>query len=331
MKRLVTADLQLDATSLNKYRLDFFAEKLPALVQKYAPDQLLVLGDITEQKDYHPAPLVNLIVDTFCHLSELCEEVIILEGNHDYSHAKHPFFSFLNQDNFDRIKWFGGVHEYDNCLFLSHTRNHKEEWKAVRTFEGFDYIFAHNIFTGVKANGQSLSGIPVSIFPDDCCVISGDVHEPQSFDCVTYVGSPYLCNFGDDYVPRVLLLDDLDIKSIKIKGPQKRLIEVYFNQSQDDWVFKGTYDEGDTIKFQVYLKMENVASWAKIRAWVEKWASKRNVIAHSINPIVEYVKGEGSKLVKGSRKSDNDFLDSFVARFGLDEHTAGVGKDLIGD
>lgn len=225
MRRLCTADWQLCDNPRDRYRTDFVLTQLPALIEKYKVDQLLVLGDLTEQKDSHPAPLVNDIVGAFYELSNMCE-IIILQGNHDILHAAHPFFRFL--DCFKDISWITVPTERDNCLYLPHTRDHKKDWKGLN-FKDKDFIFAHNIFEGVKANGQALAGIPRNIFPKDVCCISGDVHEPQTIanGKIIYVGSPCLCDFGDDYEPRVLLLDDLTIKSIKVKGVQKRLIQAY--------------------------------------------------------------------------------------------------------
>ena len=229
MKRLVTSDWQLCDNPRDRYRTDFVVKTLPILIQKYKPDQLLILGDLTEQKDNHPASLVNEVTDTLCSLASSFEiEIIVLQGNHDFLHNAHPFFAFL--ENWPRIHWIKQPEEFDNCLYLPHTRNYKEDWKNIGFTKQYDYIFAHNIFTGVNAaSGHALSGIPPTIFPKDALVISGDVHEPQTVadGRIIYVGSPCLTDFGDSYKPRVLLLDGLDVKSIKVKGVQKRLIQAY--------------------------------------------------------------------------------------------------------
>lgn len=209
----------------DRYRTDFVVKTLPELVGKHKPDQLLILGDVTEHKDQHPARLVNELVNALCDLAASHKlEIIVLQGNHDFLSNAHPFFAFL--ENFKGIRWIAKPEVLDNCLYLPHTRDYKKDWKGI-DFKGHDFIFAHNIFEGVKANGQKLSGIPTKIFPEDAFVISGDVHEPQSFDCVTYVGSPFTTDYGDDYQGRVLLLKGLKAKSIKVFGPQKRLVEAF--------------------------------------------------------------------------------------------------------
>src|SRR5271170_2700183 len=94
MRRLITSDWQLDANPRDRYRLDFVLKTLPELIDKYKVDQLLVLGDLTEAKDCHPASLVNEIVQALMEINKKCQ-LIILEGNHDYLQKDTPFFEFI--------------------------------------------------------------------------------------------------------------------------------------------------------------------------------------------------------------------------------------------
>lgn len=322
MRRLVTGDWQLCDNPRDRYRTDFIVNQFMTLVAKYQPDQVLVLGDLTELKDNHPAALVNEIVDIFHRLSTMCQ-VIFLEGNHDHLHIEHPYFRFVQKFG---VVWISKPTVLDGCLYLPHTRNYKKDWVDI-DFTGHDFIFAHNIFDGVKSNGQKLSGIPTSIFPDDAFVLAGDVHDPQTVDCVTYAGSPFLCDFGDDFQPRILLIDDLQVKSIKVYGPQKRVIEVDWNDGERD--YRGRFNDGDIIKFKVNIGMEHTAEWDKIRGQVQDWGVKHNLIVNTIQPIVSFVQGERAKAVKGERKSDSTYFEAFAKRNGLDEKTAEIGRGII--
>lgn len=324
MRRLISSDWQLRDNPRDRYRTDFVLNEIPRLVEKYKPDQLLVLGDLTESKDAHPASLVNEIVNFFCSLTGSFEiETVILQGNHDFLHNGHPFFAFM--ENFKAVHWISKPEILDGCLYLPHTRDYKKDWSAV-DFKGHDFIFAHNIFEGMKANGQKLSGIPTKIFPDDAVVISGDVHEPQSFDVVTYVGAPFLCDFGDCYQPRMLLLDGLEMKSIKVKGPQKRVIEV---GPAGNVLSPANWNAGDIVKIKVHLEMKDVSEWAKIREGMQTWASEIGLTVDSIVPIVEYDSGERAKPVKSERKTDSQHMDQFAQRFGIDEATFAIGKEIV--
>jgi hypothetical protein len=200
-------------------------DTIAALIKKHKVDELIVLGDLTEEKDYHPATLVNALVDVIYSFSQLCE-VIILRGNHDYTSIDCPFFQFLRR--MDRVRWLNTVTRLKlsigDCLFLPHTRDYKTDWAKLPQLEELDWIFAHNTFEGsVTEHGKRLSGIPTTFF-DDFRVISGDIHAPQDVGSVRYVGAPYQIDFGDLFEPRVLLLDRMGIKSISVFGPQKRLL-----------------------------------------------------------------------------------------------------------
>src|SRR5205814_1607714 len=97
------------------------------------------------------------------------------------------------------------------CLFLPHTNNYKRDWKGL-DFSKYQWIFAHNTFQGANIGPRRLEGIPTSIFPRNAKVISGDIHVPQHFGPIEYVGAPYRIDFGDDYEPRVLFLSTKDEK-----------------------------------------------------------------------------------------------------------------------
>jgi predicted phosphodiesterase len=325
MRRLVTGDIHISRNPIDVYRMVFLKETLPALLDKYKIEQLLVLGDLTQDKSGHSAELVNDVVECFYSLSKKCE-VIILCGNHDFTNKEYPFFQFLSK--FDNISWINVPTEQDGCLFLPHTRNYKQDWKHL-DFNGLDWIFAHNIFTGVNTNtGHALSGIPTSIFPDDAAVIAGDIHEPQTFDCITYVGAPFITEFGGTYQPRVLLLDGLKAKSIRVYGQQKRLLQL-------DWAAGGmiklaqSANEGDIVKIQVSIQMPDVAKWAEIRQEVEGWAIQNKFIVSTIVPVVVYEQGERQKIVKIVRKTDYQYLEAFAKRNGVDNETVNIGKEII--
>jgi hypothetical protein len=226
MTALAIADLHLSEKARDEYRFAVM-DNIATLIEKHSVSTLMILGDLTESKDYHPATLVNDVVDIIYSFSCLAD-VIILTGNHDYTQTDCPFFHFLRR--FKRVRWVNKVTMLDldigQCLFLPHTRDWETEWALVGDTPDLDWIFAHNTFEGSETEyGKKLSGIPTDIFPRGVKVIAGDVHTPQTVGPVTYVGAPYLIDFGDSFVPRALLLkSDGSMKSISLPGPQKRLL-----------------------------------------------------------------------------------------------------------
>ena len=90
-----------------------------------------------------------------------------------------------------------------------------------------------------------------------------------------------------------------------------------------------TAQPNDIVKIQVHLEMQHVSEWTDIRQKVEEWATKNKWVINTIQPIVAYVAGERQKVVKSQRKSDIQYLDTFVKRLGIDERTAAIGKEIV--
>ena len=93
MNSLVTGDWHFSDNPRDDYR-HAYMKKLMRLIKRKKVNNLIVLGDLTEEKDRHSAWLVNQVVLHFAELSQLCK-IYILRGNHDYVDPDTPFFSFL--------------------------------------------------------------------------------------------------------------------------------------------------------------------------------------------------------------------------------------------
>jgi len=323
MTTLITADLHLGDNPRDVYRHKFM-EQLPALLKKHKATRLLVLGDLTEEKDRHSAWLVNKMVEYFFVLHQVCQ-VMILRGNHDYIDINNPFFRFLQC--IEGIGWIDRPYEADGCLFLPHTTNWKRDWDKLR-FEGRDWIFAHNTFEGADVgHGRKLSGIPTNIFPDDN-VISGDVHIPQKLGQVEYVGAPYTVDFGDDYEGRVLRLTKHGVTSIPLTTPQKRLVEV--SELKELTKVKHV-KQGDILKVRYFLAADQQPRWSEIQAAIREWSEKHGYILHTTQPVVvtNRLGGEKAKR-KVIVRSDQQLLESYAKQRGVDPRTLKTGLTLMG-
>jgi predicted phosphodiesterase len=322
MSTLITADFHLNDQPRDEYRHVFVAS-LPKLVKKHNVDRLLILGDLTDEKDRHSSRLVNRISNYLYALTQTCKEVVILRGNHDYLTPDWPFFAFTSR--MPRVIWYGQpTATTDAELFLPHTTNYKKDWTEIKMDE-HDCIFAHNTFKGARNEaGIELGGIPFERLAKALLVVSGDVHVPQTFGCLTYVGAPYHINFGDTFIPRVLLLENGKLKSIPTTGVQKRLIEGTFP-------FKGaTYREGDIVKIRAHITMADCATWFELRGKILYWCEERELIVHTVQPIVEYPLGPKAKeMERYQYKSDAQLLHEYAQRHGIDSRTLRVGMELL--
>lgn len=327
MSILVTADLHLTASAKDRYRFQAM-EFLADMITERDVDHLIILGDITHEKNYHPDTLVNDVVDLLYNFSCLCP-VDILQGNHDYVEAETPFFHFVRllKDvhwiRFPTIKSIKGLGE---CVFLPHTRNYKKDWVGVRQFwDKANLIFAHNAFEGAVADtGKKLGGIPLDVLPGKIPVISGDVHKPQRLSpYFDYVGAPYTQKYGDDYIPRVLLLDNGGMESVEVPGPQKVLHEVDSPEQIKHLPFP-YYD--DMVKVRYYLTTREKHRWPEIKAEIQKHF--KGVSSLLIQPVLE--KKELARLsTKVTTKEDKELVARYGKQQGFSPEVMVIGHEIV--
>jgi hypothetical protein len=329
MTALLTADLHFSDNPRDAYRFDFMPW-FRDLAKKRKSEVAFVLGDLTEEKDRHSAALVNRVVDSFHALAQVCP-VVIDQGNHDYlGDPRNAFYRFLAQ--IEGITWvstpigesFPGV---GSVLYLPHALNYEEAWKGLQ-FKNYDWILAHNTFEGADAgHGRKMSGIPSKIFPKDAQVISGDIHIPQSFDVITYVGAPYTVDFGDDYDPRILQLNgDGSKESIPVPGVQKRLIEITSLGQLDK--LKGVH-EGDILKVRLKLPPDMRTSWPEMQDEVRKWGLDAGVVIHAVQPMTDATMLLRQKAEQRAPRTDEELMKAYAAKTGIDKRTLETGLELM--
>lgn len=326
MTVLVTSDFHLSDNPRDAYRLKTLAT-IRKIAKKHKVTRILFLGDVTEAKDRHSAWLVNRIVKEFYRFSKIAP-IFMLQGNHDSLEIDHPFYEFLHQ--IDGITWIKQpvikeVESIGSCLFLPHTRDHKKDWARI-DMNGYKQIFAHNTFEGAKVeSGREMKGIPTSVFPQiRNHVISGDIHVPQRVGPVVYTGAPYTVDFGDNYQPRVLLLNkDAAPFSVQVPGAQKVLIELFGSKLANRSM---TYP-GDIVKVRVHLKNFEYAKWHEIREKVVEWCDQYKQILHSVHPIVEQTKE--AMVTKATARSDTQLMREFAKISNVDERTLKRGIRLL--
>ena len=325
MTALVTADLHLSSNPRDLYRHEFAAVTLLNLVQKHKPDQLIILGDLTDQKDRHEAALVNDVVN---YIKRLAEEtrVIVLRGNHDCINPDVPFFGFLRKlSNVEFIidSKVENIEGLGTCTFLAHTRDYKKSWTRFN-FDPYKrdpdcgFIFCHNTFEGADAgHGSPLKGIPTKVLPPDACVISGDVHVPQQLDQITYVGAPYTVTFGDSYKPSVLMIgrtlkNTLQMQLIPVHGIKKLTVDV----KDADRLPKLKANPGDLVKVRVHLKAEDYARWPEIQNDVRAWVENSEAQLCQLQPVKTSQQRLGKQLSRHS-KSYGELVKAFGTRRSL--------------
>lgn len=327
MASFVTADLHLSANRRDAYRHEWM-EKLPDLLDKEKADRLIVLGDVTAEKDYHGAWLTNKIAGYMTTCAEVCP-VYVLQGNHDCLTPTNPFFEFLGR--YKRIKWIKDITALSlvglgkRCLFIPHQRK-LDLWNDMKELkEEWDWVFTHATFKGARnEQGLELDGSPTGALLGHR-VVSGDVHVPQKLGPLTYVGPPYVINFGDKYLPRVLLLDEHGMNQRLCEGPRKLLLEI---EGVEEWDIRS--HPGDIVKVRYSIKSSEFDQWPARRKKIEAWAQRRQLKVDSILPV-PLLEDDDSKANKRVVKdaSDDDYIQAVCKRYRVGEKTAELGRKII--
>ena len=339
MTVLITADLHVSDNPRDDYRWTWL-KKLPALLRKEKVELLIILGDLTESKSDHSAELVNGLVTGLHNVTTICP-IIVLQGNHDYlSSPDNPYFAFLQR--IEGISWVGRatpIRELPNVPatvsrslgragFFPFTPNYERDWANI-DFKGFDLAFMHQTFANALSDsGFKLEGIPLSYFPKNLQIISGDIHRPQTLGPLTYVGSPYLIDFGDSFEPRILLIEDNGkMQSIPCTGPQKRLVEV---KSIAELAKQRQLNEGDILKVRLEIAPGQHAEWPELAAKVRAWGADNGYLIHLVQPVVTALERGSAKAIKAkANKTDEQLIQEYAKSRGLDERTEKTGLTLL--
>ncbi len=338
MTTLVTADLHISNTPRDSYRWTWL-KKLPALLRKEKVELLIILGDLTEEKGLHSAELVNGLVDGLHQAAGVCP-LIILQGNHDGFSVTNPYFAFLRR--IEGISWVGQptpMRDLKNvpapvsrslgrAIFIPFSPNYGRDWTNIN-FKEYDRAFMHQTFTGaVSDSGFKLEGIPLSYFPKNLQIISGDIHKPQTLGQVTYVGSPTTIDFGDNFEPRILLIESNGkLRSIPCTSPQKRLVEV---KSIAELAKQHQLNAGDILKVRLEIAPDQHAEWPELATKVRAWGVNNGYLIHLVQPVVTILERSSAKAIKAkANKTDEQLIKAYAKSRGLDERTEKTGLALL--
>lgn len=333
MKLLITADLHLTTKRRDEYRWGVF-DKLKYVAKKKNVDGILILGDITHDKDNHCAALVNRAADAMFSLSTVCP-LTILKGNHDYTDPATPFFRFVNgltDDRFSPVRFIAHpeCHEIKGvvCGFLPHTSNWRTDWALLMFLKDARWVFIHQAIAGARVVGEHAlsSGVPSALFDDITLgrVIAGDVHVPQRIGKVTYCGSPHPINFGDDHDPRFLLIKGDALKSVPIESIRKWSLCIGRVEELDDYEMS----KGDQVKIQFTLPKSEFVDWRKHRDEAERKVTEAGAELCG----VELKQAEQRKRLRAApTKTENpvQLLKHYAESQKLDNETLDWGHTLI--
>lgn len=324
MRLLITGDLHLSINPRDDYRFAFM-KKLRKIAKLNKPEYIIIAGDLTEEKDRHPAILVNRVVDEINEFAQICP-VIIDQGNHDYKEEGHAFFEFTRR--IPNVRWVSKpLIVHPDILVLPHTMDYKTDWAGLDLAD-YPVIICHQTFANADIGfGRKLDGIPIEILPKRSRIFCGDIHVPQEFGKnLIYIGAPYHVDFGDNYKARIIsvLEDARNWLSVDVSHyPQKRAVHID-DAGQPD---PAEFNTGDLLKITV--DVADMGGWQPLKDQIKKGYEEQGARVWSISPKLISKATRKRHVVKDAGQSDHELLDTFGKRMDLSPNTMKVGRKLL--
>ncbi len=365
MNWTLTADWHLTADPDDEYRWGLFPwlrEKIrgvtydPAFGQYGSGGVLFVLGDISQNKDYHPSRFVNRVCDELImtYRSTGLTYIVILGANHD-GLGEEIFFRFLRHHPFIHYITKPEVKVYDGkrIALLPHTRTPERDWKDLPLRRGdVEYVMAHATVSGAQTeSGYVLRDDPRADAPSgngaslltrlrlgleivgESRVFSGDIHVPQRIGTLEYVGAPYPVRHGDDYKGRVINLSNRGHRE-EWHYPSIRKAKITAS-NLDELSLRGIrLRRGDQLKVELALPKSERHSWHQLKEGVQKWCDARGVKLKGCELTAPRTLRIGSQSSTGSsqptiRISSDEALAQYLKKSKVDDSTASVGRQLL--
>lgn len=208
MKDLIIGDLHGRKNNIDKVKI--VLEECAKLAIDC--DRTILLGDIFHEKAYLRTEIVNLYLQYF---KKWPSELHLLVGNHDYSnsieckiHALEVFKDISNV--FVHDKFF--VEPNTNTIFTQFVHNNEIliDFLLIKQAKEKYILYGHNGIDGCAYSSGSFeqSSLKKEHFKGLKRVFMGHIHKPQSFDNITYVGTPFTKDYGEaNEIKRVIIYD----------------------------------------------------------------------------------------------------------------------------
>lgn len=292
---------------------------------------LIILGDLTDAKDYHPAQLVNRVVHSFQLLRKAHPElrIYLLRGNHDYLKDGHMFFEFLGALGVQVITKPTDDSVDEAAYFLPYSKAPAAEWQGL-DFTHYRWLFMHQTVKGaISSNGQEMDGEALPPL-NAGKVYSGDIHVPQRVGPVEYVGSPYHVHFGDAFTPRCIALDH-DGRAFDLHYPAPRRVTIDADNAYGDFIDRlGEMSKGDQVKVRLHLDEAVKHEWQEQRRFVIKCCAGAGVELHGLELKVGKTRRRiGARKIMSGAKTPAEMLYNFVKRDDLGGDLYDIGMEII--
>lgn len=324
---LLTSDLHFVAEPACEYRWGLWPW-LRETAKEERCKTICILGDLVDRKDNHPAVLVNRIADEVRKTrDETGCNIVILAGNHDWLKEGEEFFKFLR--HMDGVHYVTEPWEHTDTkgalsMFLPFAKDPATAWKGLYSLEQYDFVFMHQTIKGsIASNGQRMDGEALpDIFDGVGRIYSGDIHVPQKIGGIEYVGSPYHVHFGDNFTPRVVLLQSLNnALDLHVPGMPRRVV-VKASNMKDLYAQLGKLRARDQVKVRLELTPEERHEWKSLRRQATDMVRADSLELDAIELIA--IGGDGMRITHGrSRRLAGMSPEQALTRYVEDNELGG--------
>jgi DNA repair exonuclease SbcCD nuclease subunit len=327
MKWLLTSDTHLSDRPKDRYRFGLF-DWLATQQERHAVTATFILGDITDKKDNHSALLVNKTVNS---LLKLRPPIYLLKGNHDFIDPANPFFEFLNYvDGIEFINEPLFVRQL-GVAFLPHQPSQEALDAACDVIPAqIEAVMTHQCYQGAIAEtGAALTGLRAS--PIEAKrpkgIWAGDVHKPQRLSGgVTYVGAPYHKRFGDDFQPRVLLVENGIEQNLYYPSLHKWALTVH---DGDEILNNVNLHKGDQVKITIQMTAEEVIEWNQYKQRVLDACKERGVEVFGVRLEITSSRRKSAVKHDSTLKRPDEILEEFCKSEKVAANIKRVGFELL--
>ena len=201
---------------LKDYSDYFYNVFIPLLKENYRKGDIICsLGDVFDNRSSVGINTINVVIDIFEKIAEICPDIRLIVGNHDIYNKSSNDVTSLNV-----LKYIKGVKIYykpeveviagKTILFHPWIENKEIQSKLLSKFNG-DYVFGHLDVYGVESNTKgiktkSANAVNMSEFKK-AEVYAGHIHLRQNYKNIHYVGNPYAKVRGEGDVKGITVLD----------------------------------------------------------------------------------------------------------------------------
>jgi hypothetical protein len=259
------------------------------------------------------------------------DHIWLLKGNHDFIDDTCPYLRWVN--NLDRVKFIVSpemISYHDrNFLFLPSTKD-PSQWNLI-DINRADYIFCHQTFNGaISENGSKLSGLSQVYFANSKArVYSGDIHKNQRVDRVTYIGAPYLINFGDSFYPRCIVLDPISgqEEDLHFQTTTRMTLDLQSYKQLESYKFT----DKTQLKVRLNLPPSELLDWEKhkrevIRICAERGVELYDVILSKPNVIEAQIKEQDAAL---KNLTPSQLFAKYCEAYKIERRFVNYGKELL--